>query len=236
MKKKIGILGGMGPEATVYLFNMIIELTRAENDQQHITTIVYNNPSTPDRTSAIFGQGPSPLADLMEGASILERAGADFILMPCVTAHYFHNDIVKHISIPFIHLLEETLQYIQSHLPKLKKIGLIATSGTIQSGLFQSLFEREGLQIVVPSVEGQKLFMTAVYGKKGVKSGFKKEPKEKLLALLSELQHQEVDAIIAGCTEIPLVLNQSDMDIPFINPLRLMAETAIRKSGYFLKC
>jgi aspartate racemase len=235
MKKKIGILGGMGPEATVYLFDQVIRLTKASRDQDHITTIVYNNPATPDRTGAILGKGPSPLPTLIAGAKLLEKAGADFIMMPCVTAHYYYTEIVKHISIPFIHLLEEVLSYIRAHPGNLKKIGLIATTGTVTTGLFQNLFAANGLEIMVPGREGQELFMEAIYREDGVKSGYKEEPKRKLLQVVQTLLEQQADAIIAGCTEIPLVLSQEDVDIPFVNPLKIMAETAVAKAGYPLK-
>jgi aspartate racemase len=232
MKKKIGILGGMGPEATIYLYNLILQSTTAHQDQDHITTIIYSNPSIPDRTEAILGQGPSPLPAIIEGASILQQAGADFILIPCVTAHYFYEDIIKQISIPIIHLLEETLQYVCNYPGDLKKIGLIATTGTMKTMLFQQLFEKNEIQIITPGEIGQNQFMNAIYGEKGVKSGGKKNPKETLLKVLTELLQQNVDAVIAGCSEVPLVLQQNDMDVPFINPIQLMAKRAVIKAGY----
>ncbi len=125
--------------------------------------------------------------------------------------------------------------HIKSLPGGLKKIGIIATNGTIKSGLFQRLFEKNGLEIITPGPDGQMLFMEAVYGEKGIKRGYKEEPKQKLLELNQLLILKKVDAVIAGCTEIPLVLSQRDMKVPFIDPLRIMAETAVRKAGYRVK-
>ena len=233
MSKTIGILGGMGPEATVYLFNLIVKLTKAGKDQEHIPVIVFNNPKIPDRTEAITGQGISPLPDLIEGAKRLERAGADFLIMPCVTAHYFYHEIIKNIEIPFLHLIEEVPAYFKKEHDNLKRIGLLATVGTIQSGLFQEIFNKNGLEIVVPGEGRQELLMQALYQEEGVKSGYKELPKKMMTEVVRELiDEQKAEAVIAGCTEIPLVLNQADMEVPFVNPLRILAEKSILKAGY----
>jgi aspartate racemase len=232
MSKTIGILGGMGPEATIYMFSLIVKLTKVEKDQDHIPLIVFNNPKIPDRTTAIVSGGPSPLPFLVDSAIFLEKAGADFILMPCVTAHYFYKEIVKHISIPFLHLLEESVDYVKRKLGHVKRIGLLATDGTVQTGLFQELFNKNGIEIIPPEKEGQNLLMKALYQKDGVKAGYIERPREMILQVLQQLIQDNVDGIIAGCTEIPLVLSQSDMEIPFINPLKIIARKSIRKAGY----
>jgi aspartate racemase len=230
-RKTIGILGGMGPDATVYLYDRILKSTTAHKDQDHITTIIYSHPGTPDRTAAILENGPSPLPALIHSAKILEQSGADFILMPCVTAHYYYDKIIGHISIPFIHLLETAVHYIKAHPAKLKKIGLIATDGTIETGLFQDLLEKNGLETVTPGEEGQRLFNEAVYGEKSVKAGFIEEPKHLLIKLAGLLKQKGAEAVIAGCTEIPVALNQADLDIHYINPLQIMAEEAVSRAG-----
>jgi len=232
MSKTIGILGGMGPEATIYLFRLIVQLTKVEKDQDHIPIIIFNNPKIPDRTMAIVSGAPSPLPLLIDSAKSLEKAGADFILMPCVTAHYFYKEIVKHITLPFLHLLEESVEYVKQELGNVKRIGLLATDGTVQTGLFQDLFNKNAIEIVTPGKEDQNLIMKALYGKKGVKAGYKEPPRRMILQVLQKLIRGKVGGVIAGCTEIPLVLNQSDMEIPFINPLKIIAQKSIRKAGY----
>jgi aspartate racemase len=228
MTKTIGILGGMGPEATAYLFRLIIDLTKVERDQDHIPMIVCNNPQIPDRTAAIKGEGPSPLPALIEGAQLLEKAGAHMILMPCVTAHFFINGIVPHVNIPFLHLLEEAKAHVQTEYPQVKRVGLLASTGTVQSRMFQELFQESGVEILAPDEENQDILMKALYQKEGVKSGFKDYPRQMIFQVLQHLLRRRIEAVIAGCTEIPLVLAQADMDIPFINPLRVVAEKSIR--------
>ena len=133
MSKSIGILGGMGPLATVNLFKKIIELTDADCDQDNIRIYVDNNTSIPDRTAYILGKGSDPRAQLIVSAKKLEQIGADFIIMPCNTAHYFYDDIAAEINVPFLNMIEETLKNIVEQSCS-KKIGLLATEGNLQFG------------------------------------------------------------------------------------------------------
>ncbi len=237
MSQTIGILGGMGPEATAHMFNLIVGFTEADTDQEHIPIIVFNNPKIPDRTTAILNGGPSPLPALVEGAKLLEKAGADLIVMPCHTAHYFYDEITQHIHIPFLHLQRETLRCMELLPGNIKRFGLIATTGTIKMGLFQAVFDesKKGLAIIVPDSEDQEIMMTAMYGGKGIKRGYKEEPRELLLNVIAHLKEQEVEAIIAGCTETSLVLRESELQLPIIDPLIITAKAAILKAGYRVK-
>lgn len=237
MRQTIGILGGMGPEATVHMFNLIVKYTKAGTDQDHIPIIVFNNPKIPDRTTAILHGGPSPLPALVEGAKLLEKAGAGLIVMPCHTAHYFYNEIIPHIHIPFLHLQRETLRFAEQEPGNVKRFGLIATTGTIKTGLFQAAFNesKKGLEIITPGSGDQEIMMAAMYGEKGIKRGFKEEPRELLLKVIAHLKEQEVEAIIAGCTETSLVLRETELRLPVIDPLTITAKAAILKAGYRIK-
>ncbi len=235
MTKKIGILGGMGPEATVYLFKQIIAATDASCDNEHIPIIIYNNPKIPDRTNAILNEGPSPTPHLIEGAQFLEKSGASFILMPCITAHYFHSQVSRQIGIPFINLIYETAQYIAEQMPKIKKIGLLATRGTQKTGLFQTFFNDIQKEIIVPDENRQPEFSEAVYGEQGIKRGFKEKPGKMLCGLTEHLKQKGAEAVIAGCTEVPLALMPADIDIPLIDPLAISAKVAVAKAGYPLR-
>ncbi|MCX6583445.1 MAG: amino acid racemase [Candidatus Aminicenantes bacterium] len=237
MNQTIGILGGMGPEATVHMFNLIVKYTKADTDQEHIPIIVFNNPKIPDRTTAILHGGPSPLQALVESAKLLEKAGADLIVMPCHTAHYFYNEIITHIHIPFLHLQRETLRCMEQQPGNIKRFGLIATAGTIKMGLFQAVFNesKKGLEIITPGSEDREIMMAAMYGEKGIKRGFKEEPRELLLKVIAHLKEQGVEAIIAGCSETSLVLRESEMQLPVIDPLKITAKAAILKAGYKVK-
>ena len=235
MSKTIGILGGMGPEATLHFFQLIIRLTKAETDQEHVPVLIWNNPQIKDRTGAILRNGPSPLPQLIEGARLLERGGADMIAIPCVTAHFFHEEVQKQVSIPVFHLVEEAGRYVDTYLPSVRNVGVIATRGTLGSGLFQNVFSRAGRTVLVPDDRHMEYFREAVYTDEGIKAGFKKKPKEKMLRIVRYLEEQGAEAIIAGCSEIPLVLDDNDLDLPFINPLKILAIESIKSAGYETK-
>lgn len=231
MKKTIGILGGMGPKATVYLFDLITRFTRAEKDGSHIPVIIFSNPQIPDRTEAIIHNGPSPLPFLIEGARFLEKAGASFIIMPCITAHFYYPDIIKKIKIPFIHLLEETALYVERHNRELQRLGLMATTGTVETRIFQNHLGKIGKEIVIPDEKNQVKVMKSIYGSEGIKAGFTRKPKKILLEVVSHLSEEKgSQAVIAGCTEIPLALKQGDLTIPLIDPLKIIALAAIKEA------
>lgn len=230
--KKIGILGGMGPEATVLFYNLIIRLTKAERDNEHIPVIIYSNPKVPDRTEAIINNAKSPLPLLLEGAKFLQDSGVDVITMPCITAHHFYPEIIKNIKTHFLNIIQETADYTEKKHPNLKKLGLLATNGTIKTEIFQKYFERRGIEIILPDKKNQTKFMDAVYGKKGIKAGFKIAPKKILLQIVEHLHKNNAQAIIAGCTEVPLALQEDDISIPFIEPLFILASKSIKMVGY----
>ena len=233
MKKTIGILGGMGPEATAYFFELIIKKTKAEKDQEHIPVIIYANPGVPERTAAVLGKGPSPLPKLVEGARVLKEAGADFIVMPCVTAHHFYNEMLREVKVNFLNLVDETVLYALRKNPGLKKAGLVASTGTLRARLFHEAFGREGVEIVEPAEKEQERVMEAIFGKQGVKAGHTSgKSREAILDVAKALIGRGAEAIIAGCTEVPLVLEAGDIEVPLIEPLQILAEVSIRMAGY----
>jgi len=231
-KKIIGILGGMGPEATIDLFTKIVKGTKVKKDQDHLRILIDNNPKIPDRTLAIQKKGPSPLPQLIRSAKVLESAGADFIIIPCVTAHHFYESLQKRIKIPIFHIVDETVKYIQYKLEGIKKVGLIATTGTIQTRLFQKYFSHTGIDLVLPTPEIQKRWvMEAIYGKKGIKViGPSEDSKRLILEASQKLVDQGAQAMIAGCTEVPLVLKEGDLTVPVIDPILILANAAVHKA------
>jgi len=232
MKKTVGILGGMGPEATAYFFGLIIKNTVAGEDRDHIPAVIYNAPQIPDRTRAILYGGPSPVGALVQGIRILKRSGADFIVIPCISAHYFHRRLSAEAGIPVINLLEETAARIRKMKPPVKKIGLMATTGTVASGIFHKAIGKAGIEVLVPFPRDQDRMMQAVYGPQGIKAGFTRgNSRRTILRLARELVDRGADAVIAGCTEIPLVLKDSDLPVPFIDPMLIAARTCIKMAG-----
>ncbi|MBC7364653.1 MAG: amino acid racemase [Candidatus Aminicenantes bacterium] len=234
--KTIGILGGMGPEATARFFELIIKNTVAKQDQEHLKIIVYNNPQTPDRTKAILYGGENPLPSLINGLKILEKAGAEICAMPCMTAHYFFPSLEKKTRLQLVHLIRETANYLKKTYPQVKKVGLLATTGTIATKIFHLPLEKKGLQVLTPlETEGQ-MVMEAIYGPKGIKAGFSRGRTKRLLRQVAQkLISRGAEAIIAGCTEVPLALGEEDLSVPLVDPMVIGARVLIKKSGGALK-
>ena len=153
--KKVGIIGGMGPLATADLFEKITHLTKADADSKHIHVIIDSDTSIPDRTAAILGLGPDPTDELKAAAKRLENAGADILLMPCNTAHYFYPAIQASTKCPILHMLRLTAEEIKSrgHI----KVALLATDGTVKTGIYAKLFEEYGIDYMLPEPEEQRL-------------------------------------------------------------------------------
>lgn len=236
-EKIIGILGGMGPEATIDLFAKIVRGTKVKKDQDHLRILIDNNPKIPDRTLAIQGKGPSPLPQLVRSAKLLEKAGADFIIIPCVTAHYYYEPLTRKVRIPILHIIEESIKFVTQKYKGIQKIGLIATTGTLQTGLFQKAFASTGIELIFPSSGIQKRYvMRAIYGKKGIKvTGPSEESKALILKAAENLILRGAQAIIAGCTEVPLVLKEGDLSVPVIDPVSILAQATIVKARPKLK-
>src|SRR5512141_150186 len=133
-EKVIGVLGGMGPEATIEFFARLVRRTDAPVEQDHLRILIDNNPKVPPRMPAIAGDGKSCLPELVRSARALERAGADFIVIPCVTVHYFHAALQKRVGLPVLSIIDETVARAVARCPRLQKAGLLATIGTLQSG------------------------------------------------------------------------------------------------------
>lgn len=236
MRKTIGILGGMGPEATAYFFSLIIRHTQAAKDQDHIPILISSNPRIPERTAGLLDRGPSPIPLLRKGLRTLELAGADFVVIPCVTAHAYLPRIAGAVKIPVLDILEETLAYVQGEIPGLRKAGLIASAGTIKAGLFHKLFVRAEVEIITPAGRDQPKITQAVFGPGGIKAGFTSgKPRRLIVAAARRLIQRGAEAIIAGCTEVPLVLSDEDIAVPLIEPMRIAARASILRAGYKIR-
>ena len=233
MKKTIGILGGMGPEATAYMYSLIIKNTRVNKDQDHIRVFIYSNPGIPPRTDAILKQGPSPVPLLMEGIRKLKDAGVDFVIVPCVTAHYFLPEVFAQIDVPYLNLLDESLSWAKENIPDLKRAGLISSTGTLVSKLFHDKFGQAGIEVIAPEEEDQQRIMETIFGSQGIKAGFiSGSSKEHIIRAAEKLISRGAEAIIAGCTELPLVLKAEDISVPPIEPMDILARKSILEAGY----
>ncbi|MEG0857503.1 MAG: amino acid racemase [Terrisporobacter sp.] len=223
--KVVGIIGGMGPLATVDLFGKIVNLTNAKCDNNHIHILIDNNTSIPDRTSYILGNGENPIDELVKSAKRLKDMGADFLVMPCNTAHYFYDDIVKSVSTPFISMIEETANYIKNQ--KIKKVGLLSTTGTINAKVYDNIFNSYNIEVIKPSDENQNIIMDLIYG---IKKGTKEFDIDKIKKVLDDLGSKNVECIILGCTELPVAFNILNLSGNYIDPTEVLAKAAIKKA------
>ena len=235
MKKKVvGILGGVGPLSTVYFMEMIIKMTQAGVDQDHIDMIVFNHAAIPDRTAYILGQSKeNPLAVMVEDAKKLQQAGADFIVIPCNTAHYFFEQIKNSIAIPMINIVESTVEYAGQHIENLKTLGVLATDGTVQSNTYQLVCEKYGIRCITPDKTGQASVMRII--DEQVKAGEKVDIAA-FYHLVETLKEQGCQGVILGCTELSIV--KRDFDIrrkDIIDSLEVLAKSTILACGKQLK-
>jgi aspartate racemase len=230
---KIGVLGGVGPAATADFMSKIVKATQAAKDQDHVKVIVEQNPQIPDRTANLVGNGPDPTLALYATAKKLERGGADLIAIPCNTAHAYVDRMQRHLDIPIVNMLTETVDHIAQMSPAAVRVGILATSGTIASGLYQDALEAAGLCALIPEATDQTRVMDAIYGPSGVKAGHTSgRCADQIGAVVAALKAQSADAIILGCTERPLIKLSDGLlrSTRFIDPTRVLAEACIRTS------
>ncbi len=234
-EKVIGILGGMGPEATLDCFGKIIRNTPAQKDQDHLRIVIDSNPKIPDRTAAIIANGESPLPLVIEGCRALERAGADFIIIPCVSVHFFIKEIRQQCNLPVISIFDAVADAVKKEQPDVKTVGLLATTGTVQAGLFQQRLVEDGVITVLPDDGVQSRIMAAIYDiKNSLPSRTRAGITAELVAAAETLIARRPDgaqAIIAGCTEIPLALGQEHLPVPYFDSLTILARAAILRAG-----
>ena len=225
-KTILGIFGGMGPEATADLYSKIVTLTPAERDQDHIPTLIYSLPQVPERTECIRNNDNSIVSYLIEGVTRLEKAGASMIAIPCNTVHYYFDHIKNAVGIPIIHMIEEVVSEINVKHPDTRKVGLLATAGTLESGLYENELTKSGYQVIVPDEKIEnELVMQAVFA---IKSGHDRKTSQELLARAGHhLVERGAEAIILGCTEIPLAFNVQSASVPVVDATRVLAERAI---------
>lgn len=227
-EKIIGILGGMGPEATADLYLRIIKATSAKRDQDHPRVIIYSNSKVPDRTAAILGTGSNPMPELIRAGKRLEEAGADFIIIPCNTAHYFIDLLQKELRVPILHLIKLSAMKSKEFYPNVKKVGILATDGTVKSGLYKSAYGEFGIEVLEPTPESQAEVMKAIY--QYIKAGNLIDGGLLLRSVANELIAAGAEMIICGCTEVSLVLKEGDLTVPILDPLQVLAEAAVAEA------
>ncbi len=225
--KIIGVIGGMGPLATVDLYRKIVEHTDADCDQAHVRTIIDSNTNIPDRTAALLNGGESPVAELQESVRLLEQAGAQVLVMPCHTAHCFYDDVQAAASVPVLNMIELTVQELKRR--GARRVGLLATDGAVQSGIYQRHFDGGGIELLLPDAEGQAALMDMIYA--GVKAGCMSFDTTAVRAALDMLMENGAQTLILGCTELPPAFEMYDLDYPNLDPTLILALAAITAAG-----
>lgn len=230
MKQAVGVIGGVGPMATVYYMQRVIEMTKAGCDQEHINMLVFNDCDIPDRTAFITEKSPdNPLPVMVEDAKRLEAAGCEFVVIPCNTAHYFYDELEQAVEIPVVNIVEETIRYAKARVQDLSCVGIMATTGTIVTGTYQKYAERAGLSFAVPDEHEQDLLMQIIYD--GVKAG-KPVPRADFDRVANHLRAKGAQCLILGCTELSVLKRDLPINDPdVLDSIDVLASETVRRSG-----
>ena len=230
-KTTLGVIGGLGPIATSHFMELIIRMTDAQVDQEHLDMILYSRPSIPDRTSHILDPAkPSPLPEMIRIGNALASQGAGLIAIPCMTAHYFHRELADAIPAPIVHAIHETAVHLKKR--GIRKAGIMATDGTIRSKLFQQELQKHGIEPVIPGPEGQKCVMSVIYD--DIKANRPPDP-EKFHRASRELREKGAQAIILGCTELSLVKRDCSLGAGYLDAMEVLAQVCVIRCGGKLK-
>ena len=226
MNYRLGVLGGMGPQATNTFYQFIIDRTDARTDQEHVNALILSDSQMPDRTAAILGgeeDRERVFQRLLTDARLLESAGCTAIALPCNTSYFFLDRVQEQIGIPILHMIRETAKVLAAQGKK--RPGILATDGTIQTGLYQKEFAALGIQAVVPSPQAQDLVMSLIYD--DVKAGRDGDP-EKFAAIHRDLVGQGWDCGVLACTELSVFAAQTRLPPFYTDAMAVLAVRAIQ--------
>ncbi|MEO1247944.1 MAG: amino acid racemase [Pseudomonadota bacterium] len=219
----VGVIGGMGPDATVDFMARVLALTPATEDQEHIHLLVDQNPKIPNRQQAILGAGENPGPCLAAMAARLEACDCDFLVMPCNTAHVFLADILAATRIPLVSIIEVTMQSLEA--AAVNRVGLLASAACIEARVYQQAMEATGkapvLQTADELAELGSLIAAIKTGEHGA------DLAARMRALAERLMQRGAEAIIVGCTEIPIVLKDTDVRVPLLSSTDILAEHTV---------
>ena len=229
----LGVLGGMGPQATNTFYQRIIDRTQAEKDQEHLQVLIWSDAKIPDRTAGILA-GPEAAEQvyqaLLDGARLLERAGCTVLAIPCNTSHYFADRLQGQLKIPLIHMIRETVAAIQA-MGK-KTVGILATDGTVRTGIYQKELTAAGLTPVTLPEELQGVVMSIIYDE--IKRG-ETGSREKFGEIDAWLRQAGCDCAILGCTELSVYRNLHSLPPYYIDAMEVLAQQAILRCGKQLR-
>lgn len=235
---KVGMIGGLGPAATVDLYDKIVKATPARNDQEHFKVAVEQNPQIADRTACLLGNGTDPTLAMFNCARRLQEDGCDMLIVPCNTAHAFVPYIERNLRIPFINMQQVTMEEIREKFGDAARIGLLATTGTVKTGIYGKKAEAMNLPMFTPDEAHQERVMAAIYGPKGAKAGYTDGVcREDLVSAVEYLvTTYDCNCLILGCTELPLILDETDdfrvagKTVSLIDPTSALARRVVKEA------
>ena len=230
MRKVIGILGGMGPLASIDLQRKIVEETEAKTDQDHLHVITDCNSQIPDRTAAILHGGQDPLAEMIRSAKRLEEAGAELLLIACNTAHYYLEELQRHVCVPFVSMIDPAIEEVIQRVTVLP----LTTAATQATGLYEKSCRENGIEVIGLDEADQELLMSVIYG---VKAGNVDAGVNEMKELILRKQREGADVFFLACSELPVYFqaHQSELRGIFIDPTQTLAKKAIVMAGGLLK-
>jgi len=224
--KRLGILGGMGPAASAEFVNRLIAQTPATCDQEHIPFVLWNNPQIPDRSTSLRNQDNRPLPFLLEGIQILKAARCDLIVIPCNTAHFWYDDMVR-LRVPIVHIVDSVADALHDAGVAAGTIGVMGTQATVELGLYQYKLNKAGWTCIVPTKEEMDSLVQPAINL--IKSGDMSQAYDMFMIVIDSLISRGATAVVLGCTEIPLAVNQNRRDgIPLINSIDSLVKSAIK--------
>jgi aspartate racemase len=230
--KVVGVIGGMGPLASNAFYGELIRLTRAPRDQDHLHVVVDSDAKIPDRTRFLLGEGEDPRPAIIESAQRLVAAGAELLVMPCNTAAAFSEEIQRAARVPLVDWIEVAVDRLVDM--GVRRVGILATSGTIEGALYQRRLQARRVDWIVPDPPGQQAVMDAIYGAHGVKAGVVDDVTRKgILGVAEGLAHRSAEAVVLGCTELPLAVPEGypEWPVPAVDPATAVARRVIELAG-----
>jgi aspartate racemase len=228
-KKKLGIVGGMGSRAGMLLLKKIIDYSPAITDQEFLEIIFHNNSNVPDRTRAIVNNEESPLNEIQKSLELFNSNHVEVVALACITAYYFYDQIKAASGAFVMNPLQLAAEYISKNFAQAKRIGVLATTGTLRSGLFHKALDPIGVEVIhLNALNQEQLFMRSVYMKNGFKSAFISEEAKYLMnRSVEKLLEQDVDVMIGGCTETTVGIDPAFVPVPFIDLTDLLAQNTV---------
>ncbi|NCB63101.1 MAG: aspartate/glutamate racemase family protein [Clostridia bacterium] len=228
---RLGILGGMGPQATLAFYQRILDMTDAGSDQEHLPTLIWSDTVVPDRTACILsGDTERVYAALLSGAKLLEREGCTALAVPCNTSHFFADRLQNELNIPLLNMVRLTARTMKDK--GCRRVGVLATDGTIQTKLYQTELERLGIEAVIPGEKAQRAVMTVIYDQ--VKSGKPADPGTFAAADL-DLRAQGCDGAILACTELSVYRLDHGLPDFYTDAMDVLAAECVKTCGYPLR-